>query len=76
MNETAAKVKVELQCSRVVQTTDGQGRPTGSYLSQDQGSIVEMDAAEAQRHIDRGLARPFTAERQRERQRERDGAQR
>lgn len=44
------------------------------YFAQDAGAIVEMGEAEAQRHIERGLARAFTPERQRERAKEREAA--
>lgn len=55
------KVRVKLTSARAGHLFDSQGRQAGIF-AQAAGDIVEMDADEAQRHFDRGLATPAPQE--------------
>jgi len=51
-------VRVKLTSARAGHTFDLAGRMTGVF-SQAAGDVVDMDAAEAKRHIERGLAAAY-----------------
>jgi len=55
------KIRVKLTSSRAGHIFDAQGREAGIF-AQASGDVVEMEADEAQRHIERGLAVPAPQE--------------